>query len=82
MGHCPHRRCEGILGQGSSKRNLVDLSRSIITDFKSGVTGLRLKPLSYVLEMADVRGTNCCDLGLFPDSLTGLWIIISVIDNI
>jgi N-acetyl-gamma-glutamyl-phosphate reductase len=56
--------------------------RAMYQDFYVNDPYVRLRPESYVPETADVRGTNFCDLGLFPDSATGLWKIISVIDNI
>jgi N-acetyl-gamma-glutamyl-phosphate reductase len=55
---------------------------AIYQDFYSNDPYVRIRTGGYVPETADVRGTNFCDIGFFPDSATGLWKIISVIDNI
>jgi N-acetyl-gamma-glutamyl-phosphate reductase len=56
--------------------------RAIYQDFYVNDPYVRIRPEGYAPETADVRGTNFCDLGFFPDSSTGLWKIVSVIDNI
>ncbi|MDR1086036.1 MAG: N-acetyl-gamma-glutamyl-phosphate reductase [Deltaproteobacteria bacterium] len=55
---------------------------AIYKDFYAQDPYVRIRPQDYVPETADVRGTNFCDIGLFPDSAAGLWKIVSVIDNI
>ncbi|MDR2141882.1 MAG: N-acetyl-gamma-glutamyl-phosphate reductase [Deltaproteobacteria bacterium] len=56
--------------------------RAFYQDFYANDPYVRIRPEGYVPETADVRGTNFCDLGFFPDSVAGLWKIVSVIDNI
>ncbi|MDR1870713.1 MAG: N-acetyl-gamma-glutamyl-phosphate reductase [Deltaproteobacteria bacterium] len=60
----------------------VPAFRAIYRDFYINDPYVRIRPEGYAPETADVRGTNFCDLGFFPESSTGLWKIISVIDNI
>ncbi|MDR0549392.1 MAG: N-acetyl-gamma-glutamyl-phosphate reductase [Deltaproteobacteria bacterium] len=60
----------------------VSAFRAIYLDFYANDPYVRIRPEGYAPETADVRGTNFCDLGFFPESSTGLWKIISVIDNI
>ncbi|MDR0354880.1 MAG: N-acetyl-gamma-glutamyl-phosphate reductase [Deltaproteobacteria bacterium] len=43
---------------------------------------VRLRPLGASPKTADARGTNFCDIGLFQDKISGLFKIVSVIDNL
>ncbi|MDR2422713.1 MAG: N-acetyl-gamma-glutamyl-phosphate reductase [Deltaproteobacteria bacterium] len=56
--------------------------RAVYEDYYERDPYVRIRPEGYAPETADVRGTNYCDLGFFPESSSGLWKIISVIDNI
>ncbi|MDR3204373.1 MAG: N-acetyl-gamma-glutamyl-phosphate reductase [Deltaproteobacteria bacterium] len=60
---------------------LVDL-REIYLEFYRSDRFVRVRPLDYPPETADVRGTNYCDLGLFYDQESELYKIVSVIDNL
>ncbi|MDR1111153.1 MAG: N-acetyl-gamma-glutamyl-phosphate reductase [Deltaproteobacteria bacterium] len=56
--------------------------RELYLDFYKDSRFVRTRPLGHDPQTADVRGTNFCDLGLFHDPESGLFKIVSVIDNL
>jgi N-acetyl-gamma-glutamyl-phosphate reductase len=67
-----------IRSTGPGPEELFDLYR----DFYENDPFVRVRPLGYSPQTADVRGTNFCDIGLFRCQTTGLIKIVSVIDNL
>ncbi|MDR3038923.1 MAG: N-acetyl-gamma-glutamyl-phosphate reductase [Candidatus Adiutrix sp.] len=51
-------------------------------DFYRAAPFVRVRPSGFEPRTVEVRGTNFCDLALFPDPRSGLIKIISVIDNL
>jgi N-acetyl-gamma-glutamyl-phosphate reductase len=60
----------------------LDSVRDLYSDFYRQARFIRLRPSGYDPQTADVRGTNFCDLGLYFDSASGLFKVVSVIDNL
>jgi N-acetyl-gamma-glutamyl-phosphate reductase len=56
--------------------------RDLYLGFYEGSRFVRIRELGQAPQTADVRGTNFCDLGLFHDPESGLFKIVSVIDNL
>ncbi|MEW5724790.1 MAG: N-acetyl-gamma-glutamyl-phosphate reductase [Thermodesulfobacteriota bacterium] len=54
----------------------------VFTDFYAGEKFVRVLGLGRLPHTLDVRGTNFCDLSVFPDDRTGKVKVISVIDNL
>ncbi|MDR1049515.1 MAG: N-acetyl-gamma-glutamyl-phosphate reductase [Deltaproteobacteria bacterium] len=65
----------------SPSATLVDLLETYRVFYKDS-RFVRLRPQGQSPQTADVRGTNFCDLGIFPCGLTGLVKVVSVIDNL
>ncbi|MDR1546311.1 MAG: N-acetyl-gamma-glutamyl-phosphate reductase [Deltaproteobacteria bacterium] len=60
----------------------LEALRGLFLDFYREARFVRVRPLGQSPETADVRGTNFCDLALFHDRASGLFKIVSVIDNL
>jgi N-acetyl-gamma-glutamyl-phosphate reductase len=56
--------------------------RALYLDFYQAAPFVRVRPLGFEPRTAEVRGTNFCDLSLFPDHRSGLIKIVSAIDNL
>ncbi|MDR2934938.1 MAG: N-acetyl-gamma-glutamyl-phosphate reductase [Candidatus Adiutrix sp.] len=56
--------------------------RSIYLDFYKDAPFVRVRPPGFESRTAEVRGTNFCDLSLYPDPRSGLVKIVSAIDNL
>ena len=56
--------------------------RGLYLDFYRDAPFVRVRPADFEPRTAEVRGTNFCDLGLFPDPRSGLIKIVSAIDNL
>ena len=65
------------LGQPS-----LESVRELYRSFYDRAPFVRIRPAGYDPQTADVRGTNFCDLGLYYDSESGLFKIVSVLDNL
>lgn len=66
------------LSQSASTDELLEL----YGDFYSGETFVRIMSSGEMPNVANVRGSNYCDIGLVSDPRTGRVIIVSVIDNL
>ena len=51
-------------------------------DFYKAAPFVRVRPKGFEPRTSEVRGTNFCDLSIFPDPRSGLVKIISAIDNL
>lgn len=56
--------------------------RKIYEDYYGSEPFVRVLEKGDYPSISDVKGTNCCDFGLYLDEKTGQLIIISVIDNL
>jgi N-acetyl-gamma-glutamyl-phosphate reductase len=56
--------------------------RALYLDFYKAAPFVRVRPLGFEPRTAEVRGTNFCDLSLYPDPRSGLVKVISAIDNL
>ena len=63
---------------GVSAENL----RELYLKFYADCPFVRVRPLGFEPQTADVRGTNFCDISLFCDQAAGLIKIVSAIDNL
>lgn len=70
--------CYASLLQQSTTEELLDL----YCDFYSEEHFIRVMPGNDLPNVAFVRGTNFCDLGLVSDEQTGRVIVVSAIDNL
>jgi len=66
------------LKDGLEAKALVELFH----DFYRDELFIRIKKPGELPHTLDVRGTNFCDLGVFPDKRTGQIKVVSVIDNL
>ncbi|MDR2724893.1 MAG: N-acetyl-gamma-glutamyl-phosphate reductase [Candidatus Adiutrix sp.] len=60
----------------------VEELRAIYLDFYQKAPFVRVRPSGFEPRTIEVRGTNFCDLSLFPDPRSGLVKIISALDNL
>ena len=56
--------------------------RALYLDFYQNAPFVRVRPLGFEPRTIEVRGTNFCDLSLFPDPRSGLVKVVSAIDNL
>ncbi len=70
--------CYATLRREHSTSDLLDLFR---THYR-GEYFVRIHPQGSLPDVAYVRGSNFCDLGVVADSRTGRVIVVSVIDNL
>jgi len=70
--------CYASLNQQQSNAQLVELFRQTYADEPF----VRICPLETLPNIAYVRGTNFCDVGVVADQRTGRVIVVSVIDNL
>jgi len=56
--------------------------RALYLDFYKTAPFVRVRPLGFEPRTSEVRGTNFCDLSIYPDPRSGLVKIISAIDNL
>jgi N-acetyl-gamma-glutamyl-phosphate reductase len=63
------------------QRSTVELVESF-REFYQGEPFIRIHPAGSFPDIAFVRGTNFCDIGVVSDSRTGRVIVVSVIDNL
>jgi len=70
--------CYADLTETKSTEELIDLYRQRYADEKF----IRIMPGGQLPNIAYVRGTNFCDIGLVSDQHTGRVIVISAIDNL
>jgi len=70
--------CYADLIETKSTEELIDLYRQRYADEKF----IRIMPGGQLPNIAYVRGTNFCDIGLVSDQHTGRVIVISAIDNL
>ena len=59
-----------------------DELRDLYAAFYARAPFVRVRPLGFEPQTADVRGSNFCDISLFFDQRTGLLKIVSAIDNL
>jgi N-acetyl-gamma-glutamyl-phosphate reductase len=55
---------------------------TLFQDFYAGEPFVRVLPLGKLPDVAFVRGSNYCDIGVVSDDRTGRVIVVSVIDNL
>ncbi len=70
--------CYAQLKTEKSTAELLDLYRN----YYQGEAFVRIMPGGALPNVAFVRGTNFCDIGLFSDTRTGRVIVVSAIDNL
>ena len=70
--------CYAALKEEKTTRELVD----IFQQHYAGETFVRIHPAGSLPNVAFVRGSNFCDLGVVSDPRTGRVIVVSTIDNL
>ncbi len=65
----------------NTKKNTAELL-NLYREHYAGEKFIRIMPGDQLPNVAYVRGTNMCDIGLVSDSVTGRVIVVSAIDNL